>query len=83
MSNATTTVQEFEAMKARIAVLNREVGMLRQGRPNVKGICAGRSIMRAIASREEELSTLIYHMAVIDRVGLVEITRVDMAASCS
>ena len=66
------------AMAARLRVLAREVGMLAQVQPHLKG-CAARQNQARIAARREEAETLTSYIALVARVGMEEMVRCDIA----
>lgn len=63
-----TLKEEIAADKARIAVLSRELGMLRKAHGHLSGIPARHNAIR-IAEREDLLATLTYLVELNERPG--------------
>lgn len=72
-------ISEINQDNSRAKVLRREIGMLRQVQPNLRGIPAHHNLAR-IAERESELCTLTFLIDVADRYGLEEIVMCDALA---
>jgi hypothetical protein len=56
--------------KARAKVLTREIGMLKQAQPNLRGIPARHNLIR-IEEREDELRSLNFLLALYEREDVV------------